>query len=214
MSYCATLEVKTDTMSKKLEEYEKTRGVWFNGVTYDMESINNIKESIKDYPFWAYIEHKPDKETEESDKHFHLHFLLKANGSRSIKQVADSLSLPSNFIQKTKSKRSYGRYFIHLDNPEKIQYTIDNISCNKISQFKLWFQDNQDNDVRRLYSDLKKLRQGSISTEDFIDLHYCQLLQMPLYQQMRLLISLDEIASTQELPAVPAYSVHGTGVNR
>ena len=110
-------------MSNKQTEHEKTKAVWFCTVSHKADCIEQLKKEINMFPVWAYIDHKPENSEDEEDKHFHTHFLFMTKGTRSIKQVSDSLSIPSNFIQKCKNPTSYRRYFVHKDNPEKIQYS-------------------------------------------------------------------------------------------
>ena len=80
-------------MSRKLTDREKEKGVWFTIVTHDEQCRKTIKEVAHEFPFYAYIDHQPDKETEESDKHFHTHVVICCNGSRSpFPKLKDSKS--------------------------------------------------------------------------------------------------------------------------
>ena len=172
-------------MPRKYSDHEKEKGVWFTAVSHDEECRARLKENCKEFPFWGWVDHVPDKETEESDKHFHTHLIIRTAGSRSIKQVADVLSCPANFIQTVHQKRSLMRYFIHLDNPEKHQYSESDIHSSKISEFKLAFEDNNDDDVRRTFHDLYRLRKSLITPSQFVDLHYMELQKMPFYQKIK-----------------------------
>lgn len=180
-------------MAKKLPDHDKEKGCWFSIVSHDEEQRKLLKERVKEFKFWAWIDHKPDKEEEESDKHFHTHFMIGTNATRSIKQISDSLEIPSNFIQKVRYKRAYGRYFIHLDNPEKIQYSISDIHSNKRSMFEIWKQDIIDSDVKTLMSEVNMLCFGQLTPDEFIDRHYYEFQSMPFYQRLRLTSHIDDL---------------------
>lgn len=172
-------------MAKKLDEHLKEKGCWFVTVSHDADEREKIKQNIKEFAFWGWIDHVPDQETEEADKHFHTHYILKANGSRSVRQVADVLGIPGNFVQVCRNKRSYMRYFRHLDDPEKVQYKENDVHSSSLSTFKIAWTDNQDDDVRRLFADLEKLQKGRIEPSDFLDLHYVEFQKMPFYQKIK-----------------------------
>lgn len=177
-------------MAKKLTEHEKEKGVWFSVVSHDEEQRNLLKERVKEYKFWAYIDHIPDKGLEDEDKHFHTHYMINSVGSRSVKQIAENLDIPSNFVQLVRYKRAYGRYFIHLDNPEKVQYKIEDITSNKRSMFEIWKQDIIDSDVTSLFNEITDLKLGKITVSDFIKLHFYEFQSMPFYQRVRLVESI------------------------
>lgn len=172
-------------MPRKFSQHEKEKGCWFTAVSNVEESREKMKKNCKEYNFWAWVDHVPDKETEESDKHFHTHLIIRANGSRSIKQIADCLDIPANFIQVVHNPRSMQRYLRHLDNPDKIQYKAEDVHSNKPSSLLIAWTDNQDNDCRRLYSDLRKLQKGLINSSEFLDLHYLEFQKMPFYQKIK-----------------------------
>lgn len=183
-------------MAKKLTDHEKEKGCWFSIVSHDEEQRKLLKERVKEYKFWAWIDHKPDKEEEESDKHFHSHFMIGTNATRSIKQISDSLEIPPNFIQKVRYKRAYGRYFIHLDQPEKIRYSISDIKSNKRSMFEIWSQDITDSDVNSLFKELNDLKMGYMSCDEFIKAHYYEFQSMPFYQRLKLVKTVSDMANS------------------
>ena len=113
--------------AKKLSDYERTRGYWFRGVTFDAECMVNVKKNILGAKKYFYITHQPDKtDTEENTPEeisaaprVHLHFLCCFTGGRNIKQVSDFLGLPSNFIQRVRDPRATQRYLVHKDSQVK-----------------------------------------------------------------------------------------------
>lgn len=188
-------------MAKKLENHLKEKGCYFISVTHKNDLRESMKEKIKEFPFWGWVDHLPDKETDEFDKHFHTHFILRTAGSRSVNQVAQILGISGQFVQVCRNKRSQMRYFRHLDNPEKIQYLANDIHTNHPSTFQIAWTDNQDDDVRRLFADLDKLRNGQITRSEFVDLHYLEFQKMPFYQKIK---AFETITKAQGLPDVPA----------
>ena len=141
-------------MANKQTPHEKTKGVWFCTVSHKSDCIENLKKNMSMFPVWAYIDHKPENSSDSDDSHFHTHFLFMTRGTRSIKQVSESLDIPANFIQKCKNPTSYRRYFLHMDNPEKIQYSVEDVQTNRISDFKLALSNSINDDVITLYADL------------------------------------------------------------
>ena len=172
-------------MSKKQSEREKEKGVWFTAVSHKDDIRDIMKKNCTEFPFYAWIDHVPDKETEESDKHFHTHVVVSTRGSRSVKQVSDVLGVPSQYVQRVKQKRGMLRYLIHLDNPEKLQYNETDVHTNRISTLKTSWTDNSDDDVRRLYRDLQKLQSGLIPPDEFLERHFLEFQKMPFYQKIK-----------------------------
>lgn len=192
-------------MAKKLTSHEKEKGCWFTAVSHDEKCRDLLKLNCKEFPFWGWIDHVPDKSSEEEDSHFHTHIIIRSGGTRSIRQVASVLHIPVNYCQVVHQKRSLMRYFIHLDNPEKVQYHETDIHSNQISLFKEAWIDNADNDVRRLFSDLDDLYFARITIPQFIDRHYIEFQKMPFYQKIKIYEFLQKQFNALELPDVLAH---------
>lgn len=80
---------------------------------------------------WAYAVHDKDildGETGERKKP-HTHIVLNFNNARSITAVADYFEILPQFVEPVKGKSERGalRYLLHLDNPEKHQYSQDEL---------------------------------------------------------------------------------------
>lgn len=176
----------------KHEWNENDKSNRFCFVSHIPEQREELKQSVRGFPFWAYIDHLAEKKPDSDEEtHEHTHFMIRIKGTNSIKSIARTLGIPSNFVQICWVDRSYGRYFLHLDNPDKTQYKMSDIHTNKPSRFVIWQTDNQDDDVRRLYNDICKLKKGELSKKDFIDLHYVEIQSMGFYQKFNFLTSLD-----------------------
>lgn len=138
------------------------KGSWFNGTTHLATLFPIVEENIKEFDFYAYIYHFPEN---EDDKH--IHFCFRTNGTRKIKHVAETLGIEANNIQICKQNRSYLRYLIHLDNPEKEQYNADDVITNNRIFYDSFLTENQDFDILDLFKDMEGVQNGKISPYDF-----------------------------------------------
>lgn len=72
--------------------------------------------------------HNLDKNGDDTEKKEHWHIHLKFNGVQSYEQVKEiSDSVNGTVPQRVKSPVGLIRYFVHMDNPEKEKYNIDDI---------------------------------------------------------------------------------------
>lgn len=96
-----------------------------DSTTYDIEVVfNNIRFISTKY---AYILHDNDCDENGEIKKSHYHVYFKLENQASIETVAKSLEVENNCIQFAVNERGCCRYLIHLDNPEKHQYSQDSI---------------------------------------------------------------------------------------
>lgn len=84
------------------------------------EVLQDLKGSFKNY---AYIIHKP----ESTEKKQHVHFILILDNPRSIQSLANRLNIPINHIRNLKSIRGSCRYLTHIDNEDKIRYSLSDV---------------------------------------------------------------------------------------
>lgn len=173
----------------KLEKYENQEGSWFCAVTHDLSLAEKIKMTILDFPSWAWIYHDPDNE----DGTPHVHFLIRSNGTRKIKHIANKIDLPSNFIQICRSEVGYRRYMMHLDSPDKIKYKVSDVHTNCHSDFRSAERGDQPaSDIFALYRDFRRLQDGLISPNDFIGEHFLEMEKMPFGQKIKTFQVLEE----------------------
>lgn len=183
--------------SSAFDDYVNQSGNWFCCVSNIDEQREELKKAVLEFPFWSWIDHEPDDEHGKP----HTHFMFRTKGTMKIKHIAGQLNIPANMVQLVglgehksgKGKRAYGRYMIHLDSPDKKQYTINDIHTNRKVNFEIWITDNQDTDVRRLFADLQKIRDKELSVSQFVDLHYLELQQMNMFQQVNIFRTLNRI---------------------
>lgn len=116
-------------MNKEL----KTKNRYFCAILYEDDPnfnkyIYNIKKKFLEV---TYIRHdkdiKEDTEEKEEIKKPHYHILFKVGeNARYIKSVANDIEIEPNYLQGC-NKKAMLMYLIHLNNPEKTQYSIDEV---------------------------------------------------------------------------------------
>lgn len=79
---------------------------------------------------WAYALHYADTTDGGELKKAHIHFYGKLNDVRDPAVIARDLGLPLPSLANIKSWKSACRYLCHLDNPEKYQYSPDDVISN------------------------------------------------------------------------------------
>lgn len=169
-------------MSKKLADWEKQKSTYFCTVSHEEKQRQSLKEVCPDFQYWAWIDHEPDGECKTE----HTHFILRNNGTRSVKQVADKLGIPSNFVQPCRKVVAYRRYFMHLDDPDKRRYSLSDVHTNDIGSFKSAMLGNETRDVTEIYADFKKLRNGIITDEEFLQTNFVELQKCNFYQKIKI----------------------------
>ena len=168
-------------MAKKLDEHLKQKGYYFCSVTHDLGLAKSMIEVLPDFSYWAYIYHEPD--TENGTPHYH--FLVHHNGTRSVQQIADKLGISGQYVQVCRKVVAFRRYMLHLDDDEKIKYTLEQVHTNSLPSFKAAILGNDNRDVNSLFADYKRLMHGEITPDEFIQLNYCELQKMNPYQKLK-----------------------------
>lgn len=92
---------------------------------YDYDLVlNTIKGSYKKY---AYIEHFP--ESNELKKHTHVYLYF--DNSVYVTSLEKKLGIPYYYFQLPYSNRGCMRYLTHIDYPDKIQYSLQDVTISK-----------------------------------------------------------------------------------
>lgn len=167
-------EIKKD-LKKDIEEVEEvapfttrhwTIVLYPDTTSYDCaEILQNIKVFYTDY---CYILHT--KEVQEKKDHYHVNLHLK--DARTREQVMKKISLPSsvrNRVEPILSVRQMDRYLTHVDYPNKIQYSIDDVevSPHYRNKFRKMFDDQQSEEdiIIDIYNFLDRLPHNSIGED-------------------------------------------------
>lgn len=167
----------------------KQKSCWFNGTTKLVEDIEKIKTNIVQFPFYAYIMHKPDKD----DDNLHIHFLIYSRSSLRIKDVAETLEVDYGEVQKTKVYRVYANYMLHKGWEEKEQYKISDVVTNDVDRFT-YFVTSVVPSATSLFDDFNSLRSGRLSRADFVDKYKGEMANLNFYQKMRVFSDIERIA--------------------
>lgn len=168
-------------MSKRLEQHCKEKGSFFCAVTHDLDLAQEMIKTLPDFTSWAYIKHEAD--TEQGTPHYH--FLIRNNGTRSVQQIADKLGISPQYVQVCRKVVAFRRYMLHLDNDEKIKYTIDDIHTNRLPDFRSAILGNEQADVYELFKSFRSLASGAITADEFIQQNYIELQKMAFSQKIK-----------------------------
>lgn len=107
----------------------RIRNRYFCAILYEDDvNFNKYMDNIKNnYKEVTYIRHDKDITENNELKKAHYHIIFKVGeNARSLKNVAKEIEIPENYLQGCK-KTAMLRYLIHLDNPEKTQYSIEEV---------------------------------------------------------------------------------------
>lgn len=114
---------------------ERTRNwcfvVYPEGETTLPKEWRFILDSYK-VPWVESPRHDADKHGDDSEKKPHIHICVMFEGKKSfeqVKEITDRLNSP--IPQKVASMRGLIRYFVHMDDPDKAQYSVNDIKCHR-----------------------------------------------------------------------------------
>lgn len=178
----------------KLLKHAKEKGTYFTCVTNDPHCRDFIKGLMPDFKCWAWIDHEPDTDNGSP----HTHFIFQYNGSRTIQQVADRLEISPQYIQVVKRLTSFYRYMVHKDNPEKKQYSVDDIQTNHKQDFEIAINGYEKTDVNQLFTQFSSLSRGKITPLEFINSNYYDFEKMSFSQKIKIFEIINKVYHTVE----------------
>lgn len=97
---------------------------YISGVLYDLSLLLDFLDKSSYVEHYAYIYHDSD------DCEPHYHFLLCLARSRRLSDVLNAIKKGGSsnvLVESCVSPSSIVRYFVHSDNPDKHQYSVDSI---------------------------------------------------------------------------------------
>lgn len=106
------------------------RGRNWTFIVYPDSAPKDWREVLDGYhvPWIESPEHDKDTNPDGTIKKAHWHVLMIFDGNKSFKQIEQITSLVNSPIpQRVESARGLVRYMVHLDNPEKYQYSRSDI---------------------------------------------------------------------------------------
>lgn len=119
------------------------KGRDWTAIVYPDSAPKNWRE-ILDETHYRWVEsplHDKDVNPDGEVKKAHWHILLSADGpitEKTAKEVFEKLNTPE--IRKVGSARGLVRYMIHMDNPEKYQYDIQDIRGHNGADIDSYFE--------------------------------------------------------------------------
>lgn len=112
--------------------------------SYDIDDVLcKIKLRCKDAGFYAYIKHNFCLDDDGHLKKEHIHFVAYFKNACTVSALSKVLGIDDRFIEVCSSISSAVRYLIHLDDPDKHQYSsidictsdVDRV-CGYLGQYK------------------------------------------------------------------------------
>lgn len=162
-----------------------------SGAVNDEKQMEYIISVIKDFPVYFYILHDKDKDSLGNYIKPHLHFVIK--GRHNLRVWADILQIPEHMIEITRSVSGSVRYLIHKDNPEKYQYSADDVFTNKSSLLFKFLADQNSYSFKEFSIDVRRLKSGRMSRVEFEEKYNNDLSRMGKYSQWRIINDLDNL---------------------
>lgn len=115
-------------MGEKKSTQVRTRN--FATVIYLDSAPSNWQEILSDLHVQAFVSpyHDKDKNPNNENKKPHYHVMIMYDGKKSIEQAKENFDKIGGVgCEIVNSTRGYARYLCHLDNPEKEQYSIQDV---------------------------------------------------------------------------------------
>ena len=133
-------------------------------VTFTEEKIKDILDcwSLSSGLTYWFIDHIPD----DGDSNDHFHIAIKFRTNAHFSTVKNKF--PFGKIEPAKNLRSAVQYLIHMNNPEKIQYSWENVvtNCADMSPYKLRSRSQQEVCLQRIF---EKIESGDITMFNYQD---------------------------------------------
>lgn len=105
----------------------KSRVHWLVLYPDDPSHVDAMQKLDDDLYRYSAILHDHDLNEDGSIKKAHYNILVKFNAPRSADSFAKELGIGSNYIKYVGNTKSAERYHLHLDNPEKSTYSLQEV---------------------------------------------------------------------------------------
>lgn len=179
-------------------------------VTYTENQIKDILDEwawTSGFEYW-FIDHIPDDE--DPNDHFHIVIKFKTNSHFSTIKS----KFPYGKIETAKNVRRAIQYLVHLNNPEKLQYTWDHVitNCQDMTPYKVLSRSQQEVCLQRIF---EKIEAGDIN-----QYNYDKEIPMDVYAKHRTSIvnafqyKTDQIISHNRRNITVLYFYGKTGIGK
>ena len=173
---------------------------WFPVMVYE-EYYQSVFQNLEEYGYqYVACKHDRDKTADGNLKNLHWHFVILL-GERDSYQftIAKQLGLANRFVQRPLCEEPNGavRYLLHLDNPDKEQYSIKELVTNiDIDRLRLLLtkidKPTKAEEVECILKDVRRYAIGKMGLRDM-------LLKHPAFiYQIKSLFALAEVAKFNE----------------
>lgn len=116
------------------------RSLYWGLILYDDSENLNFNDKIitiaQNYDY-VYIKHDKDIDPNGNLKKIHYHIILKFNNYKWLKSLSDELNIPINYFEKINSLNNMLVYLIHYNNPDKYQYSLNDVFGTASLKIKL-----------------------------------------------------------------------------
>lgn len=96
---------------------------------------------------------------EDEFKKPHYHIVIKFMNARSMKKVAEDLGITENYLEPCKNYKQSMEYLIHLNNPEKYLYKVDEVEGSLKKDLVMFINKKETNEnvrVQTVYEWIRK----------------------------------------------------------
>ena len=163
---------------------DNSRHTWFEFSSNVPECFLRLENEVNEFPFYAFIHHFPGSVDE--DKKEHVHFIVRLNQPMLLKSFARKLDLPPNFIRWVRMPRSMIRYLVHIDNPEKEQYSREDIKTNDPQLVNNAFDEKKFCSPLSEYYDYCKVLNGQLPISQYLDDNSAIISSLPFSSRLKL----------------------------
>lgn len=102
----------------------------------DDSHVSALDFICSNYSDYAYILHDKDKHENGELKKAHYHIICYFKNARFPSAVAKELQIPINYVEECGSQSGLLKYLIHYNDPEKYQYTLNEVHGPLLSTLK------------------------------------------------------------------------------
>lgn len=172
-----------------------------------------IKDILDEWAFTAgieywFIDHTPD----DDDPNDHFHIVIKFRSAAHFETIKNKF--PFGYIETAKNIRRAVQYLVHLNNPEKLQYTWDQVitNCQDLTPYKVLSRSQQEVCLQRIF---EKIEAGEIN-----QYNYDKEIPMDVYARHRTSIvnafqyKTDQIISHNRRNITVLYFYGKTGIGK
>ncbi len=131
-----SLDLDDNGVDKKTKKkYPKISNFMITDKINDDYDFKGLEKTFKDLSFiknWAYIVHDKDRNEKGELKDKHIHIYCQVNNTQSVITIAKAFNMPPNAIEGIRDKSFFRacQYLIHLNDPNKYQYSLSEVKAS------------------------------------------------------------------------------------